>query len=377
MGQYGTCDPDNWDRVKSLLLQYGVHYVLTGHVHGTQSVQIRELEEEDDTLNYSTVGSIGVDFSKDTKELLGKDANGNAELIKKYEELKCYESISGNRNAYNLWTFNSDGLIKEEQFKYIVAEGKGRWINWSEKIFGQEEIAEGIFSAIPQGLPDKTDGTGEFEICKKELLSCIRENKLYKTGHFHWKNSARLNWIDTSYFFCHRDMLSFIVKGVDLIFSRESELEKVDYIIGLGIKGSIMLSYVRFLFPEKLCTYFPENKNEYNRYELNLFENKENRDAIKSIAVLTDVVHSGETVHAFMKEAYKEMKRQADYYVITVIDATPNGNIAVIDEASAIHLFPIVQLKVMDCSWGKEACNIYTEKLAQIYEYKEDLYESH
>lgn len=378
VGQYGTCDLENWERIKKILLKYDVHYVLSGHVHGTQSEQIRTFEAKDDAINYSTVGSIGVDFSKDIKDLLRKDLGKNEHLIKKFEELKCYESISGNHNAYNLWTFSGNGFIKEEQFKYIVDEGKGRWLNWSEKIFSeetQENIIEGVFSTEPQELPNNTDDTNELEICKKELLKCIRENKLYKTGHFHWKNSARLNWIDTSYFFCHRDKMHTIVEGIEILFSEEKKLKNVDCIIGLGIKGSIMLSYVRFLFPEKVCSYFPENKNEYNGYELNLFEKNEKVD-IKSIAVLTDVVHSGDTVRTFIEEVYKRIERYVVYNIITIIDTTTDDNIGEIEGATEIHLFPITKIKVFDCQGGREGCKIYTEKLAYVYEYKEDKDES-
>lgn len=379
VGQYGTCDLENWERIKKILLKYDVHYVLTGHVHGTQSEQIRTFESEDDAINYSTVGSIGVDFSKDIKELLRKDLSQNQHLIKKFEELKCYESISGNHNAYNLWTFSSNGLIKEEQFKYIVDEGKGRWLHWSEKIFNKEkqkDAREGFFSVMPQKLPNNPDNTDELEIYRKELLKCIRENKLYKTGHFHWKNTARLNWIDTSYFFCHRDKMNTIVKGIDILFREKEKLKDVDCIIGLGIKGSIMLSYVRFLFPEKICSYYPENKNEYNDYELNLFEKGYNGVEINSIAVLTDVVHSGDTVHTFIKEVHEKIKHYVVFNVVTIVDTTTDGNIAEVEGASEIHLFPIIRIKVFDCQGGRESCKIYTEKLAYIYEYKEDQNES-
>ena len=225
-------------------------------------------------------------------------------------------------------------------------------------------------------MPNSIDNTNGLNICNKELLKCIRENKLYKTGHFHWKNSARLNWIDTSYFFCHRDKMNSIVNGINILLSEKEELKNVDYIIGLGLKGSIMLSYVRFLFPEKVCSYFPENKNEYNGYELNLFEKNDNGVDIKSIAVLTDVVHSGDTVHTFIKEVYDKLKHEVVFNVITIIDATADGNIAEIEGASEIHLFPITRIKVFDCQGGRESCKIYTEKLVYVYEYKEDQNES-
>ena len=373
-GQYGTCDLENWERIKNILLQYDVHYILSGHVHGSESEQIRTFETENDQINYSTVGSIGVDFSKDIKELLHQDKEKNKDLIEKFETLKCYGSISGNHNAYNLWTFSNKGLIQEEQFKYIVDEGKGRWLNWSTKTFEKgicDSMIDGVFSTEPQELPNHTDNANILDVCSKELLNCIRENKLYKTGHFHWKNSARLNWIDTSYFFCHKDKMNSIVKGIDFLFNAE-ELQNVDCIIGLGIKGSIMLSYVRFLFPDKVCSYLPENKNEYNNYELNLFGKNKSEVNIKSIAVLTDVVHSGDTIHSLIKEVYAKLKKYITYNVITIIDTTTDGNIAVIDGAAAINLFSITRIKIFDCQGGREGCKIYTEKLANVYEYKED-----
>lgn len=373
VGQYGTCDPGNWERIKNVLLKYDIHYVLTGHVHGTQSEQIRTFETENDAINYSTVGSIGIDFSKEIKEILHKDADKNADLLKKFEELKCYESISGNHNAYNLWTFTRGGLIKEEQFKYIVDEGKFRWVRWSEKIFKKEKdegITDGIFSTEPEMLPSNTDKTNKLEPCSKELLRCVRENKLYRTGHFHWKNSARLNWIDTSYFFGHRSMMNVIANGIDILFQENERLKKVNCIIGLGIKGSIMLSYVRFLFPEKACSYFPENKHEHNSYELKLFE--ENNKELKSIAVLTDVVHSGDTIRNFIREVHGRINKKIVFNIVTIIDATADEKISTIEETLEINLFPITRIKVTNCTGGMQDCAIYTEKLAYVYEYKED-----
>ena len=122
IGQYGTCDSENWGKVKKILLTYDVHYVLTGHVHGTQSGQISSFDLHNDKINYSTVGSIGVDFSREIKEQLV--STDNKELLNRFEELICYTSLNGNHNAYNIWTFCESGLVQEEQYKYIVDEGK-------------------------------------------------------------------------------------------------------------------------------------------------------------------------------------------------------------------------------------------------------------
>lgn len=368
IGEIGTCDSENWKKVREKLLAYDVHYVLTGHVHGSQSVQIRLFETQHDEMNYSTVGSIGVDFSRELKELL--DINRDKVLLDRLEQLRCYGSISGNHNAYNILTFGDNGLIQEDQYKYLIDEGSRCWCRWKSKNYAEgrtEQIdAGGVFET---GALISSTGKDEPENYQEKILECVRDHELYKTGHYHWKNTARLNWIDTSFFFQHREMMFYIAKGINELFENESELQKTDCIIGLGIKGSIMLSYVRFLFPDKKCTHFPENKKEYNNYELGLFDKSEK---INSVAVLTDVVHSGNTVRNFAEDICESIGAFLKVNVVTIFDATPNRKISGISGKYRINLFSLAELKVNDCQGGGENCDIYTRKLANVIEYKED-----
>ena len=200
-------------------------------------------------------------------------------------------------------------------------------------------------------------------------MDCVRTFGLYKTGHYHWKNSARLNWIDTSYFFQHNEMLYYIARGINELFENNHPLKTADCIIGLGIKGSILLSYIRFLFPEKKCTYLPENQKEYNCYEMELFGEHEK---INTIAVLTDVVHSGNTIKNFAKELHNRFKEFLNIAVVTIFDATPNGKIADVRDQVKFSLYSLAKLKVTDCQWGCENCDIYIKKLTNVIEYKED-----
>lgn len=368
VGQYGTCDSENWEKVKKVLLEYDVHYVLTGHVHGSQSVQIRSFDLSNDEINYSTVGSIGVDFSRELKVLLNSEKD--KELLAKLEELQCYVSLSGNHNAYNIWTFDDSGLVREEQYKYVVDEGDRRWCRWQSKDFekGKEEQIEegGIFDKEVIISPFNQEEQENYE---EKILEWVRDYGLYKTGHYHWKNTARINWIDTSYFFQHREKMLYIASGINELFKKKDELSKVNCIIGLGIKGAILLSYVRFLFPDKRCSYLPENKKEYNRYELELFKKGEK---INSIAVLTDVVHSGNTVKSFVIDVYEKIGRFLKVNVVTIFDATTNRRIADIPEKAQITLFSLAELKVIDCQGGGDNCDVYMRKLANVIEYKED-----
>ena len=371
IGEYGTCDMENWKRVRGILLSYDVHYVLTGHVHGSQSGQVRSCDSLHDEVNYSTVGSLGVDFSSELKQLL--ETNYNKELLKKFDDLQCYESLNGNHNAYNIWTFNDNGLVQEDQYKYLVDEGSRRWCLWKTKIFEGEKSeqidAGGVFD---KEVTATVVSKEEPENYGEKILECVRDHELYKTGHYHWKNTARINWIDTSYFFQHREMMFYIARGINDLFEKNATLKETECIIGLGIKGSILLSYVRFLFPEKKCSYLPENAKEYNRYEMTLFDENEK---IQSIAVLTDVVHSGNTIKRFSKDIHKKINKFLSINIVTIFDATPNGIIANVKGKAKITLFSLAKLKVIDCQGGGENCDIYIKKLANVIEYKETSYE--
>lgn len=368
VGQYGTCDSENWKKVKNLLLEYDVHYVLTGHVHGTQSGQVRALEEPNDVINYSTVGSIGVDFSKELRDRL--DSDGDKELLKKLEELTCYISLNGNHNSYNIWTFNDNGLVQEDQYKYVIDEGERYWHHWKTKKFEEERNEqikdEDIFG---QGIQESSDEIEEEENYEEEILACIREHELLRTGHYHWKNKARLNWIDTSYFFQHKEMMFCIAKGINKLFEKNNELQSTENIIGLGIKGAILLSYVRFLFPNKNCSYLPENKKEYNEYETALFNGS---DSMSSFVVLTDVVHSGRAVKRIIDDIYKKNERYLKVKVVTIIDSTSAGKIAGEKGKYEVKLYSLARLKVIECHGGGKNCEIYINKLANVIEYEED-----
>lgn len=372
IGQYGTCDSENWEKVKKILLTNDVHYVLTGHVHGTQSGQIRSFDSPNDKINYSTVGSIGVDFSREIRDRL--DSIGDKELLSRFEELKCYGSLNGNHNAYNIWTFSDSGLVQEEQYKYIVDEGKRRWCRWTTKKF-EEEIeqtdAEDVFGTGVYASPIAVEEEENYE---DKILTCIREHELLKTGHYHWKNTTRLSWIDTSYFFQHREIMFNIARGINELFEKEKALKDTSCIIGLGIKGAILLSYVRFLYPDKKCSYFPENQKEHNDYEKALFEESEK---MKSFVMLTDVVHSGSAVKSIANKFHDKNKEYFKVIVVTIIDATPNGTIGKEKGKYEVKLFSLARLKVIDCHGGGENCDIYTKKLANVIEYKEDQNEDH
>lgn len=373
-GGYGMCDYSNWQKVKQLLLKYNVHTVLTGHVHGTQSSQIRDFEQREDDIYYSTVGSIGVNFNYELLDLLGSGIK--PEFKEKMDSLNCYVSVHNNHNAFNILTFDNKGLLREEQYKFIVDEGRWRWILWKDKEIddrtkGHDGLSKGnedegsIFAIAQPPLARTESKPFDYE---KELLNIVRENKLYKTGHFHWKGVAMLNWIDSSYLFNKKGERQLIAAGIcDII---KHKIVSTDCIIGIGIKGSIMLSYIRFQFPEIKCSYYPDGYVGYNSYEKELFPGIEQK--MSSITLLTDVVHSGNTIKNFISHNEFLFSDETKLEVITIFNASDEDTINLdYGPVLKVPLHYLAKLKVANCTGSGENCTIYTQKLAPVYEYKE------
>lgn len=359
VGQYGTCDPENWKSVKNLLLKYDVHLVLAGHVHGTQSERIQEFEQPNDGIFYSIAGSIGVNFNNEVKDLSGIDEK----YKRKLDNLQCYVSLNGNHNSFDVISIEDKDYIIEEQYKYVMDEGIGKWILWSKKP-NKDKEEDDIFAEpvdVVEPMPSKSQYTDA-------ILRMVRENKLYKTGHFHWKGYALHNWIDVSYFFQHQTAILTVVQGIRFIIEREIKISNPEYIIGLGVKGSVIMSYVRYLFPESKCSYYPESKKEYNKYELKLFDGK---GLNSPIILLTDVVHSGNTIKSFIDDNYAPRQR-ACINVITIFDTYPAREISSIDDYRDIKLYSLAQIQVTECKGGMSRCPVYSSKLAYVYEYEED-----
>lgn len=374
--EYGTCHYENWQKIKALLLTYNVHNVLTGHVHGTQSSLIKDYDQKNDGIYYSTVGSIGVNFNNELIALIQKP---DQELKEMLDSLACYVSVHNYHNSFNVLTYDEQGLIKEEQYKLVVDEGRWKWILWKTKEIHETSGDEaGIFATSPDSFED---GNSIFEQVQpqlplpeeppidyeKEVLNIVREHKLYKTGHFHWKGVAMLNWIDASYFFNQEEEIQLVAKGIcDII---RYKIQKTDCIIGLGIKGSIMLSYIRFIFPNIKCSYYPESSTGYNQYEKELFNDTKSK--MDSITLLTDVVHSGNTIRNFISDNESLFSDNSTLEVITIFNASADGNINVDCGPINVNLYSLATLKVSNCTGNGENCPIYTQKLAPVYEYKE------
>lgn len=338
---------------------------MTGHVHGTHSVEIKNHDHDNDGMYYSTVGSLGVDFCRDFIKKIDSVIDGSYK--KQLEDKKYYISPYNNHNSFNLLTFDDNGMVKEEQYKYFDDEGCKQWILLKKKEdFGQQGY-NGIFSEPQLGDIRQSEEKIDYD---KKMQSIVRENRLYKTGHFHWKGQGMLNWIDTSYFFRNQKVLNDVAEGIYREF--HDDIKEAEAVIGLGMKGSILLSYIRYQFPDMVCSYAPETEAGHNEFEKAILECIKGKK-IKRLIILTDVIHTGRTVTNFIKKNEGIFEDDAKVIVIALFNTIPDGDQISADSTVdiSISVRALSRLKVINCAGNIEACTLCKNKLVNVYEYTE------
>ncbi|WP_333650483.1 metallophosphoesterase [Lacrimispora sp.] len=376
---YGTFDMENWNKVKPILIKNNIKTIFTGHVHGTQSSMVTDFEMEDDTMYFSTVGSIGLNFNNELLNILSnikEDTNQENKFdifLQKLNKKESYVSIFNNHNSFNLIEVGTAELINEHEYKYIVDEGKPRWIRWKSKKIKKEDeqLKKKNIFAEEESIPDLPENQIIEDTDYGELLlQLIRENNLYKTGHFHLNKSYMLNWIDTSYFLCNRKALNIVSKGI--VEKYKKIFDDSECVIGLGVKGTILLSSIRYSLGDQKVSYYPGSGNNENKFECSIPIEK---DKYETITLLIDVVHTGETVRKFIRENTKLLvEKNAKVNVICIVNTTTGGDIGrgLFLNKYKISLHELMKLRVNNCNGGGEGCPIFVKKLEQVYVLQEE-----
>lgn len=206
------------------------------------------------------------------------------------------------------------------------------------------------------------------EIFEKNILDIIRQEHLYRTGHFHWKDQCVMNWIDTTALLINSKYLNMIS---NCIMSKFSEiLDRAECVIGLGIKGAIIMSSIRYKYPNKRFSYYPEEDKNYNEFEKCILNNG-NMD---NIIVLTDVVHSGGTVKSFVENNKKQIAGNSVVEVITIFLTDETLEIESVikggdnQQMIEIKVNELMKIPVRNCGKNSSNCSIIKEKLDVVYE---------
>lgn len=375
----GNFDLQNWEELKKILNKHSVSIVLTGHVHGSQIETVSNCNEDEKEIYYSSIGSIGLNFNSELADIL--DCINEEQMSdfqqKRYQEFKRWFeddevmlSISNRHNTYGIITISED-KIEEQHYKYLADEGITKWVPWYKprKIkwlsSNKNNLSINPFDDNNIKVKDRKK-----EDVEKKIMDIVREENLYKTGHFHWKDQCVMNWIDTSILLTNCQYLKMISDYITNGFSEI--LNNGNYIIGLGIKGAILMSSIRYNYPDKKYTYYPENDENFNEFEKIILDNA-NMDRI---VVLTDVVHSGDTIKNFVLKNQKYIAGNSIVEVIAIFSTDDSVEIeSVIKEGEKqqtieININELLKIPVRNCGKNSRNCIVIKEKLDIVYEMK-------
>lgn len=372
----GNFDLENWEELKKILNKYGVGIVLTGHVHGSQIETLSNCDEGEKDIYYSSIGSVGLNFNSELADILKgieKDQidDSQQETYQKFkkwiENDEVMISISNRHNTYGIITVSED-KIEEQHYKYLTEEGVAKWLPWYNPRKIKWFSDKSNMSVNPFEDDNIKVKSRKKEDVEKKIMDIVREAHLYKTGHFHWKDQCVMNWIDTSILLTDCRYLNMIS---DHITNRFSEiLNNGNYIVGLGVKGAILMSSIRYNYPDKKYTYYPENDENFNEFEKIVLDNTD----MDRIVLLTDVVHSGGTIKNFVLKNQTHIVDDSTVEVIAIFSTNDPIEIEPVvkegekNQTITIHINELLKIPIRNCGQNSRSCIVIKEKLDTVYE---------
>lgn len=372
----GNFDKKNWDEVKKIFNKYGVKIVLCGHVHGSQISIMSECECDEKEIYYSTIGSIGINYNDELSELIEYCDSSIVEDWEK-EKFNTFRKNIYNNNVNVSVTnrHNTYGIIEltpydicEKHYLNVANEGIKKWIEWNTKKNNWANSLNKANNPLEDGAVTNAYLKKEtIEDIEKNIIDVVRKEKLFKSGHFHRKEHCVMSWIDTTVLLTNSGYLNLISNSIVNKFA--AILEESNCVIGLGMKGAILMSVLRYRYPNKKYTYCPEDYNNYNEFENNLLAGSN----IDKVVLLTDVVHSGKTIRDFLNH-YQRQITDCDIDVISIfLTGSSDDFEPVMKDDGTQHMIKIkvnylAKLPIINCGQDRNSCVINKHKLYAVYE---------
>lgn len=378
-GKIGNFDKKNWEKIKNIFIKHNIKIVLTGHVHGSKAQFVSDCEDGDAGIYYSSVGSIGVDFNNELLDILEKvdsrclsQDDKEEKLSKLINDLQTDNvllSVSNRHNTYGIITVNGNQLV-EQHYKNLADEGENKWIPWyttpKKHNFYKDKVTPFSSTTITESLNYSQKDTDE-EI-EERIMDIVRKEHLYKTGHFHRKDQCTMNWIDTSVLLTNVTYLKLITDYIVKKFNNIIDAAKC--IVGLGMEGSILMTYIRYKYPEKLYSYYPSRNYNYNEFENIILEGQE----LENIVVLTDVIHTGSTLKTFAEENKDKIKDDNPVQAIAIFltDRINDDSLTVPKNGDKnknieIRTQALLKVPIKPCGNNISSCEVLNSHLDVVY----------
>jgi 3',5'-cyclic AMP phosphodiesterase CpdA/orotate phosphoribosyltransferase len=247
---------------------------------------------------------------------------------------------------------------------------------------GEKEIpikSEPAIDLISQTIPIIIPPTQDEQIKKYSdiLFQIIKGKKYFKSGHFHWGEDSRAhNWIDTISLLSKHKYLK--VAKAAILKLIEIEHLKSDIIIGLGMEGNFLGSYIAFKTKSKY-TYLPyaNRWDEHRKQETDTFvPNKTD----KIVTLINDVTNKASSIKELLIKNLEIFKYAETINLICLFYTGKDNNnkddyqVDLFEKINPrIKFYSVCRdIKVEACHYkGKdfERCIIYKDNFDTVFEF--------
>lgn len=342
---------ENAESLKEALGIMDINTFIYGHHHTSESKK-DVIGDQEDTLRYIEIGSIGKILS-----------NSNGESYNNRFTIAICES-----GKFSIHDYNYTGGEWEERTnrKYLRELSIVPRI---KKLTDEGDIKELPRARVDSSLENQMSSNSEIYIYEKSkfLFEYLKKDSNYKEGHFHWKNKKKtLGWINIASFLGNIDILEKIKECIIDIY--EKNMSEISVVVGYGMEGNIIGS--------SLVDYWVENNIGYYFYP-SVHKDNEHIDLEKSlwneyneygsVLIICDIMPPEEYLFEIMKSNTK-LEACSKIYVLSLFT---NFNLLNHDEGNTlgkeIKRYSLAELNVPVCEKDEEECLVCKQNLSKIY----------
>lgn len=216
-------------------------------------------------------------------------------------------------------------------------------------------------NAVNDNPKEKNDEELSFQ---NYLVNIIKRKNIFHQGHFHWgENSRSLNWIDLTSIFKDREATKSI--QAELVKFIEKEQIKYEAVIGIGMDGNILAA--PFITKEIPYSYLPYSYRYDKSHEVE--QNPNFASNVQSVLIITDVVHSGNSIMELIVEKAKDsFDNIKEIHVVSLL-YTGRRDGDVFGSEKRIKFHPMAAIEIAQCPYEDVSqCPNYKNKFCDIFE---------
>ena len=352
---------ENWKDIDKDGIGYPL-VVLCGHIHGADGEGT--IKNDADIIYYISTGSL-------TKSNISNTFNIYTYIYDKEFNIKYYAlmDVENAEKCYWQELTNKDAL-KQIKIRASQNQETNKPDELDILLEDAEETKKQDLERRIKGAKDVAIRESTLFIDHNNIMSFIKENNLFKSGHFHWKNGFRSHgFIDINYLVSHKDSLetitSLFYNAISKKFNHQFDDEIL--IIAVGIECNIIGARLSALFN---CGYSfipePTKQEDFSDIESTL-----NAGSFEKIILLKDIIFRAD--HS--KELIEELGIQnKDVYLFSLFYCGRKENkdeiFSEFDNVSFISICDDIAINECDYS-GKNClanCPIHNYNLETIYE---------